>query len=143
MGRILGVDLGTRRVGLALTDPLRTFGSPFTTLTFTSEKSLAEEIARLCAERDADLVVIGMPYEADGSEGEGCARARRIKERLEATGLSTAFQDETWTSRDAEAVLRETGKNKRNSREAVDMIAASLILRDYLQHSAGLPPASR
>ncbi|MGA2612654.1 MAG: Holliday junction resolvase RuvX [Spirochaetia bacterium] len=135
MGRILGIDLGTRRVGLALTDPLRTFGSPLATLTFVSEKALVAEITGLCAERGVDLVVIGMPYEADGSEGEGCARSRRIQERLEAAGLKTALHDETWSSRDAEAALRETGKTRRNSKEAVDMIAASLILRDYLEHS--------
>lgn len=136
MGRILGIDLGTKRVGLALTDPLRTFASPLATVPLVSEKSIAEEVLRLCAERGVDLVVIGMPYEADGSEGEGCARARRIQERLHAGGLRTAFQDETWSSRDAEAALREAGKNRRNSKEAVDMIAASLILRDYLEHAS-------
>jgi len=137
VGRILGIDLGTKRVGLALTDPLRTFASPFATVPFVSEKSVAEEILRLCADRGVDLVVIGMPYEEDGSEGEGCARARRMQERLRAGGLGTALQDETWSSRDAEAALREAGKNRRTSKEAVDMIAASLILRDYLEQSAG------
>ena len=136
MGRILGIDLGTKRVGLALTDPLRTFASPLATVPLVSEKSIAEEVLRLCAERGVDLVVIGMPYEEDGSEGEGCARARRIQERLQAGGLRTAFQDETWSSRVAEAALREAGKNRRNSKEAVDMIAASLILRDYLEHAS-------
>jgi len=136
VGRILGIDLGTKRVGLALTDPLRTFASPLATVPLVSEKSIAEEVLRLCAERGVDLVVIGMPYEEDGSEGEGCARARRIQERLQAGGLRTAFQDETWSSRDAEAALREAGKNRRNSKEAVDMIAASLILRDYLEHAS-------
>jgi putative Holliday junction resolvase len=141
VGRILGIDLGTRRVGLALTDPLRTFASPLTTLTFVSEKSLAEEIMKLCAQRDVELIVIGMPYEGDGSEGDGCARSRRIQRRLEAYGFRTVLHDETWTSRDAEAVLRGVGKNRRNAKEAVDMIAASLILRDYLEHGADSPRA--
>ena len=137
MGRILGVDLGAQRVGLALSDPLRTFGSPLATIPFVSEKSLGERIARLCAERGVDLVVIGMPYQADGTEGKGCARARTIAGILETRGLATALQDETLTSRDAEAALREAGKNRRKAREAVDRIAASLILRDYLDHAAG------
>jgi putative pre-16S rRNA nuclease len=135
VGRILGVDLGARRVGLALSDPLRTFGSPLATIPFISEKSLGEKISRLCAERDVDLVVIGMPYEADGTEGKGCARARRIAHILEALGLATALQDETMTSRDAESALREAGGHRRTAREAVDKIAASLILRDYLAGS--------
>lgn len=136
MGRILGVDLGARRVGLALSDPLRTFGSPLATIPFVSEKSLEEKVAQLCAEHGVDLVVIGMPYQADGSEGAGCARARRMAQRLEARGLATALQDETLTSRDAEDALRETGKTRRTAKEAVDRIAASLILRDYLAQSA-------
>jgi len=137
MGRILGIDLGTRRVGLALSDPRRTFGSPLSTIPFISEKSVVEEVLRLCAERDVELIVIGMPYEADGSEGDGCARARRVSERLKERGLATAFQDETWTSREAESVLAEAGKTRRTAKEAVDKIAASLILRDYLQRPAG------
>jgi putative Holliday junction resolvase len=137
MGRILGIDLGTRRVGLALSDPRRTFGSPLSTIPFISEKSVVEEVLRLCTERDVELIVIGMPYEADGSEGDGCARARRVSERLKERGLATAFQDETWTSREAESVLAEAGKTRRTAKEAVDKIAASLILRDYLQRPAG------
>ena len=133
MGRILGVDLGTRRVGLALSDPLRIFGSPLATVAFGSEKSLSERIARLCAEHEVELVVIGMPYEGDGSEGPGCERARRVASKLEALGLKTAWQDETWTSRDAEAALKQAGKNRRTARDAVDKVAASLILQDYLQ----------
>jgi len=136
VGRILAVDLGARRVGLALSDPLRTFGSPLATIPFISEKALAEELTLVCAEHGADLVVLGMPYEADGSEGDGCARARRISQRLKEQGLETALQDETLTSRDAEAALRETGKTRRTAREAVDRIAASLILRDYLAEAA-------
>jgi putative Holliday junction resolvase len=137
VGRILGVDLGARRVGLALSDPLRTFGSPLATVPFVSEKTLGERIVRLCAEHGADLVVIGMPFQEDGTEGDGCARARRIAKMLEARGIATALQDETLTSRDAEAALRETGKTRRTAREAVDRIAASLILRDYLARAAG------
>ena len=108
----------------------------FATIPFVSEKSIAEEILRLSAERDVELVVIGMPYEADGSEGPGCARARRISEKLKERGLATAFQDETWTSREAESALAEAGKTRRTAKEAVDMIAASLILRDYLDRPA-------
>ena len=137
MGRILGVDLGTKRVGLAITDPLRTFGSPLSTIPLISEKAIVEEIVKVCAERGVDLIVIGMPYEADGSEGKGCARARRIQEKLAARELTAVLHDEAWTSRDAEDALREAGKNRRNAKEAVDRIAASLILRDYLDHPAG------
>ena len=137
MGRILGVDLGARRVGLALTDPLRTFASPYATVSYTSESGLVDQIASLCAEKEIDLVVIGMPYEPGGRESEGCARSRRIREKLSAGGIKAVLHDETWTSRDAAATLRESGKNRRNAKGAVDRIAASLILKDYLEQAGG------
>lgn len=135
MGRILGVDLGTRRVGLALTDPLRMFGSPMATIPLVSESSVVQRIARLCAQNDVELVVIGLPLQADGSEGEGCARARRVREKLTALGVSAVLHDESWTSRDAESALRETGKSTRAAKKKVDQVAASLILQDFLRMS--------
>lgn len=137
MGRVLGVDLGARRVGLALTDPLRMFGSPLDTIPLVSESSAAERIAQVCRERGVDLVVIGMPFQADGSEGEGCARARRIQERLRARGLEVALHDERWTSRDAETALRESGTAARAMKGKTDKVAAALILQDYLRETSG------
>jgi len=137
VGRILGVDLGARKVGLALTDPLRMFGSPLDTIPLVSEASVVERIVQLCQERGADLVVIGMPFQADGTEGEGCARARRIQEKLQARGLEVALHDERWTSRDAEAALRESGKISRAMKGKTDKVAAALILQDYLRETSG------
>ena len=136
-GRVLGVDLGARRVGLALTDPLRMISSPFATIPMGSEGELARTIARLCKEHDVSLVVFGLPLSADGSEGPGCARARRIASTLSSLDIRTDLQDESWSSRDAEEILRETGKTRRAAREKVDAIAASLILRDYLSRDSG------
>ncbi len=135
-GRVLGVDLGTRRVGLALTDPLRIVSSPLETVPMTGMRALVDRILRLCAERGVGLVVIGLPVSADGTAGPGCARARRLAEMLHAAGTATALQNESWSSRDAEAALRETGRTRRSSRERVDAVAASLILRDYLAEAS-------
>ena len=136
-GRVLGVDLGARRVGLALTDPLRMISSPLTTIPMGSEGELARTIARLCKEYDVSLVILGLPLSADGSEGRGCARTRRIASALSSLDIRTDLQDESWSSRDAEEILRETGKTRRGAREKVDAIAASLILRDYLSRDSG------
>ena len=135
-GRVLGVDLGTRRVGLALSDPLRMISSPLDTIPLISESALAERLAALCREKDVSTVVIGLPVSADGSEGPGCARARRMAARLTEAGLHPVLQDESWSSRDAEEALRETGRNRRNSKEKVDAMAASLILRAYLEETS-------
>jgi putative Holliday junction resolvase len=131
-GRILAVDLGDKRVGLALSDPLRIISSPHATVSMTGEARLAAALTELCRDKDVTLVVIGLPLSADGSEGPGCQRSRRIAERLEAAGLHTVLHDESWTSRDAEAAVRESGGTRRGSRDRIDAVAASLILREYL-----------
>jgi putative holliday junction resolvase len=132
-GRALGVDLGARRVGLALTDPGRMISSPHATIPMSSESGLVRSLLDICAERAVSLVVIGLPLSADGSEGPGCERARRIAAALGSSGVTVKLHDERWSSRDAEKVLRETGKNRRTSKEKVDAIAASLILSEYLR----------
>lgn len=133
MGRVLGVDLGTRRVGLALSDPARIISSPLETLAMKSESALVNRLIRLCREKEVTTVVIGLPVSADGSEGPGCVRARRVAANLAGAGIQTELVDESWSSRDAEQVLREMGKSRRTAKEKVDAIAASLILRNYLE----------
>ena len=136
MGRVLAVDTGTRRVGLAVTDPLGMICSPLATIPFVSESALAAHILELCRTMDATLVVIGLPVSADGSEGEGCARARRIRERILAAGTACELWDESWTSREAADALRAAGTKGRAARRRLDGVAASLILRDYIDNAA-------
>lgn len=137
-GRALGVDLGARRVGLALSDPGRIISSPHATIPVRSETALLRSLRDICTDRAVSLVVIGLPLSADGSEGPACLRARRIATALQAPGVTVALHDERWSSRDAEQILRETGKVRRTSKEKVDAIAASLILSDYLREAS--PP---
>jgi putative Holliday junction resolvase len=136
LGRALAVDLGTRRVGLALSDPLRLISSPLETVPFGSMGSLAGRIEALCHERDVGLVVIGLPVRDDGREGEGCDRARLLAERLTGRGIRCELWDESWSSRDAEKVLQALGKTREKGRRKIDAIAASLILTDYLESRA-------
>ncbi len=142
MGRTLAVDLGTRRVGLALSDPLGLAASPLETITFVSLTHLAERLAEMCREREVRVVVVGLPVREDGSEGEGCARSRKLIEMLAARGVPAIPWDESWTSREAEAILRSAGETVRRTTGKVDAVAASLILRDYLDATAAGPPRS-
>ena len=134
MGRVLGVDLGARRVGLALTDPERTFASPLDTIPFDSEKKTAERLFALCRERSVDQVVVGLPVRDDGSEGENCARARRIVDRLVELGVAAEPWDESWSTRDAEKALEGAGGGRISRRRRIDQVAAALVLRDWLEH---------
>jgi putative Holliday junction resolvase len=134
VGRVLGVDLGERRVGLALTDPGRAFASPLDTIPFVSERKTAERLAALCREHGADLVVVGLPLRDDGTEGENCARSRRIVERLVALGVAAEPWDESWSTRDAADALRGAGSGRTSTRRKIDRVAAALVLRDWLEH---------
>ena len=136
MGRVLAVDTGSRRVGLAITDPLGMICSPLATIPLVSESALARSLAELCRQKEVSLVIVGLPVSADGSEGEGCARARRIRDRLLADGLACELWDESWSSRDAADALRAVGARPRNARGRLDAMAAALILRDYVETSA-------
>jgi putative holliday junction resolvase len=134
VGRVLGVDLGERRVGLALTDPGRTFASPLATVPFVSERKMAERLAELCREHGADLVVVGLPLRDDGTERENCARTRRIVERLRALGVAAEPWDEAWSTRDAADALQGAGGRRSSVRRRIDQVAAALVLRDWLEH---------
>ena len=134
MGRVLGVDLGERRIGLALTDPARTFASPLATIPFDSEKKTAERLAELCRQHDADLVVVGLPLRDDGAEGANCARSRRIVARLAALGVAAEPWDESWSTRDAAAALEGAGGGRASVRRHIDRVAAAIVLRDWIEH---------
>jgi putative Holliday junction resolvase len=134
VGRVLGVDLGERRIGLALTDADRTFASPLDTIPFVSERRTAERLAGLCREHGADRVVVGLPVRDDGTEGENCARTRRIVDRLRALGIAAEPWDESWSTRDAAAALQGAGGRRASIRRRIDQVAAALVLRDWLEH---------
>jgi len=132
MGRVLGVDLGTRRVGLALTDPDRTIASPLETIPFVSEAKIAERLAAICRERQADEVVVGVPAGEGEAERNVAARCLRVVERLRAMGFTVDTWDESFSSREAEAALHQVGWRRKRDPGKVDAVAASLVLRDWL-----------
>lgn len=135
-GRALALDLGTRRVGVAVSDELRLSVRPLRALERTNWKRLLREVAELCRQFDVQTVVVGLPLRLDGTEGDAAQEARRIARNL---GLSLSLpvhlQDERLTSRAAEAELRAAGLDPAGVSQHVDSAAAALILRDYLAHT--------
>ena len=130
MSRTLGVDFGSKRVGLALSDPLGVGATP---LAVVGRSDAVVEIARVVEERDVDTIVIGLPTSLGGEEGKSAADARKLGEELAAvTEANVVFQDERFTSRMAESALLESGMKRRERKERVDKVAAAIILRDYL-----------
>ena len=133
MGRILALDPGAKRIGVALSDPSHMIASPLTTISMTAKKALRLELTRLVDEHDVDTVVVGFPVRDDGYEGEGCARSRSLVRILKAAGIPAVLWDESYTTQEAEKVLREGGLGGRKSRAKRDAVAASLILSSYLR----------
>ena len=132
MGRLLGVDLGTKRVGFALSDEMKMFASPHKTMSFKDTADLIDSVLRVARENNADTLVIGLPIREDGTEGAGCRRSRRIAELLRSHDVKVVLWDERYSSRMAEDVVRQHGKRRVNTRHAIDAIAASFILGSFM-----------
>lgn len=133
MKRLLGIDLGSRRVGLALSDPMKLFASPFLTLNFTGIKKLIAELLAIIEKQDIEKVIIGYPLNENGTESRGCRRSEDLARKLTARGIKTELWDERYTSIGAENILKEAGFNWKKAVNKIDKIAASLILEDYLK----------
>jgi len=134
MGAVLAIDFGTKRIGLAVTDPERRFLFPRDTLLRTSAASDMDAIAALCAEDAVELLVMGLPLNADGSLGPMVRAARDFGEELSRrTELPLVYVDERYSSIEADERLREAhGRNTRKRKALRDRAAATIILRTFL-----------
>jgi putative Holliday junction resolvase len=132
MSRILAIDLGSKRIGLAMTDPLRMIASPYKTLAYRSDKQLIAEVLAIAGANAVETVVIGLPLHEDSTESEGSIRSRSFAAKLTRKGIDTVLWDERYTSRDAEESLKRCGLDRRKALAKIDSIAASYILEDYL-----------
>ncbi len=131
--RILGIDLGEKRIGLAVSDPLGMTAQGLPTLEIRSEKEALAGIAAAARDWKAVRIVIGLPLNMNGSEGAQASRARRVGAALgRMLLLPVDFRDERWSSRSAERVLLEADLSRRKRRQALDRLSAQIILQNYL-----------
>ena len=132
-GRILAIDTGTKRCGVAVCDELRVTTRPLAVIERSSWKKLLTNIKDLISEFDAKALVIGLPLESDGSESEMSTEARRMARNFALSlDVPVFLQDERVTSYEAKSRLWEQGKTVKESRRLVDSEAASIILADFL-----------
>jgi len=142
-GRVLAIDMGSKRVGLALSDELRLSVRTLQALPRTPWKRLLNSLAGLCEEFDVRTIVVGLPLRLDGVEGDAAQEVRRLARNLELTlKIPVSLQDERLTSKAAEAALRQQGFQGRQISESVDSESAAIILNDYLSDrtAAARPP---
>lgn len=137
MTRYLAVDLGDRRTGTASGDDQTSFVSPGEVLEIPIGPRLLERLVRAVDEADASEIVLGLPVNMDGSEGQRAKLSRRFAVELAAaTGRPVHLQDERLTSFAAEGHLARTGRTHREKKKRRDALAAAELLRDFLE-SAG------
>lgn len=134
--RVLGLDYGSKTVGVAISDTLGFTAQSVETITRKSENKLRQTLARieeLAKLYEADRIVLGYPKHMNNDEGERCARTEEFKAMLERRlGLPVILQDERMSTISAERILMEGNVRRENRKEYVDKMAAAFILQTYL-----------
>lgn len=131
--KILGLDLGERRVGVAVSDPEERVAHPLEQIEVRGRRDLVAQVARLVVETGAQEVVVGLPVRLDGTAG---AQARRVEATVEALrealAVPVAVWDERFSTRQADRAMQEAGLSADRRRAKRDKVAAALILQSYL-----------
>jgi putative holliday junction resolvase len=137
--RALGVDLGSKRIGIAVSDMSGVVASPLTTVHRSkSKRHDHDEIARLVRVEEAELVVVGLPLSLDGTHGPAAKAATTEANRLASVvGVPVEMYDERFTTVTAERGMLEAGLNAQERRKVVDKVAAAVMLQSWLDHRRG------
>ncbi|MCF6237346.1 MAG: Holliday junction resolvase RuvX [Candidatus Marinimicrobia bacterium] len=137
-GRILAIDPGGRRVGLALSDPLRIIASPFETLLVKDNEDAIRQICAVIKEQQVTELVVGMPLRPGAQQSEQAKKVSVFIEALKAKVEQPVYTiDESYSSVEAEESLHQMGRKIGQDKGAVDRIAAAIILKQYLQETQG------
>jgi len=139
MGRILAIDWGEKRVGLALSDEGQLIASPHSVIARgRSRQDDLDAISRVVGQNEVERVVVGIPYRTDGRRGPEAQRVEGVVQRLrEALSVPVDTIDERFSSAEARRALLDGAVTARRQRGKVDSVAASLILRTYLERRGG------
>ena len=133
MAILLGLDIGDTRIGVAISDALGVAAHPLCTLTRKNRQVDLIVISDLVSIHEVERVIIGLPISLDDSLGPQAEKVQKFAKRLEhVIDVPVEFQDERFTTAEAEEILRELNKDAREQKGLVDEVAAVLILRDYL-----------
>lgn len=133
IGRILGIDYGRSRVGLALSDPSGTIAQPFTVLDRRSDEALFEGLSRIVAEHEVTHVVLGLPVRLDGTEGAASQEVRTFAETLrERLDVPVDLWDERLTTARAEREMLQADLSRAKRKKRRDKVAAQILLQSYL-----------
>jgi putative Holliday junction resolvase len=135
MARILAIDLGTKRTGLAVTDPLKILANPLETI---ETGQLINFLKSYCAKEEVEAIVLGLPTRLNGQDNEMTPRVMKLKEELEKAfpQMKIALEDERFTSKMAMQSMIAMGSKKKDRKEKagnLDKVSAAIILQSYLE----------
>ena len=133
--RIVALDIGDVRIGVAVSDSTRTIASPVEVITRVGWGPDTRKILEICRRFDTTLVVSGLPLNMDGSEGFQAGKVRDLCRQLTQAGLTVYFQDERLTTVTAEEALLEGNLSRKERKTKVDKVAAALILEQWLKEN--------
>ncbi|HTY07744.1 MAG TPA: Holliday junction resolvase RuvX [Candidatus Edwardsbacteria bacterium] len=136
-GRLLGLDLGRKRVGVALSDETAAIASPHSTLRVSGNKELLDQVRQLIETHQVGAVVVGLPARLDGTDTGFSAKARSLTAYL-AKNLPVPVHtyDERYTSKMAQSVIHETGQGLKRGKDDLDKVAAAIMLNDFIKRHA-------
>lgn len=134
----LGLDVGTKTIGVARTDALGWMAHPVVTIARRGVQKDVDALMPLLAEHGANTIVVGLPYELDGTEERSARLARQVGDALaERSGLILRYVDERYSSVEAERRLIEAGVSRKRRKEVIDQMAAVIILETWLAMERG------
>ena len=137
--RIVALDVGDRRIGIAVSDPLGITAQPIETYTRVGYGPDARHIAQLAQKYETDQILCGLPRNMDGTQGFQVDKVREFAGKLEELGLVVTYYDERMTTMLAEGALLEANMSRADRKKKVDMVAAVVILQSYLDANAAVP----
>lgn len=135
---MLAIDPGSKRVGIAISDPTGTIAQPVATIDARPQETLAERVAEIAKEMEATHIVVGLPRRLDGSNGPEAKAARVLAGEIrKASRLAVELVDERLTTAEAERSMISGGVRRQRRRETIDQVAATLLLQSHLDRKRG------
>ena len=133
MHKIMALDVGTKRIGIALSDFLRVIATPYNTISRIPEKDAIEKIIKIAKENRVEKIVIGVPINMDGTKGERVEKTYAFAEALkEKVNCQIDYMDERLTTVTAERILIDGNVRRDKRKQVIDKLAATIILQSYL-----------
>ena len=132
--RLLALDYGQKRIGLALSDPLQMFAKPFDTLPNTTFENIVDALSKIVREQEVESIIVGIPWSLEGNPTAKTNETLEFIAGLQGQlSIPVIGSDERFTTSDANELLKEMGYSWKQARQVIDMMAACLILKRYLE----------